>query len=113
MSPAKKASGKAPGKTLRLVLENNGFAQQVFGPHNSHLARIEQRLGVSIVSRGNELDVTGSADAVETARRVVEGLYRRLGKGLGVDRDQGNIGVGLAEDIAEELGVGKGMVSLP
>ena len=73
---------------LQLTLEDNGLAQQVCGPHNSHLARIEQRLGVSIASRGNELTVTGAADALNAARQVIEGLYERLGKGLSVDREE-------------------------
>ena len=39
----------------------------VFGSFDENIKRIEESLGVSIINRGNELKVTGDAEAVDKA----------------------------------------------
>ena len=68
-------------KSAEMVFADNGLALQLFGSHHRHLARIEQKLNVAIDARGNEVTVTGDEDAVDGARRVLEGLYVRLEQG--------------------------------
>ncbi len=70
---------------LHLQFEDNRLLPQLFGQHDQHLARIEQELGVSMVPRGNQLAISGPADAVAVAKQVVTGLYQRLKRGLEVD----------------------------
>lgn len=72
----------------RLDFADNALAQQLYGSHHSHLARIEQALDVTIHARGNRLSFTGDGDSVATAARVMEDLYKRLERGLGVDRGE-------------------------
>ena len=74
--------------SVHLALADNALAQQVFGSHHAHLARIEQRLGVVIDTRGNQVTVTGDAAAVEAARQVMVGLYRRSERGQAVRREE-------------------------
>jgi len=64
-----------------LVFDDNGLAQQLFGSHHKNLARIEQKMDVSINARGNELTVTGEAEAVENTGKVLQGLYGKLERG--------------------------------
>ncbi len=45
------------------------------GQFNAHLRQIEQRLSIDIRSRGNHFQLTGSAQAAEAGRRVLEDLY--------------------------------------
>jgi len=45
------------------------------GQFDAHLRQIEQRLGIDIRSRGSHFHLTGSADAAEAGRRVIEDLY--------------------------------------
>lgn len=70
---------------LHLQFEDNRLLPQLFGQHDKHLARIEQELGVSMVPRGNQLAISGPADAVTIAKQVVTSLYQRLKRGLEVD----------------------------
>nr|WP_298688280.1 PhoH family protein [uncultured Dongia sp.] len=70
---------------LHLQFEDNRLLPQLFGQHDKHLARIEQELGVSMVPRGNQLAISGPADAVTVAKQVVTSLYQRLKRGLEVD----------------------------
>ena len=61
----------------------------LFGQHHLNLARIEQKLPVSIVTRGNEVFIQGeSAGEVRTAATVLEDLYAQLKKGRIVGRDE-------------------------
>ena len=38
---------------VRMRFDDNRLLAQLFGEHDCNLARIEQRLGVSVASRGN------------------------------------------------------------
>ncbi|MFO1152377.1 MAG: PhoH family protein [Rhodospirillales bacterium] len=70
---------------MQRVLADNQVALALFGVHHSHLARIEQALDVAIHTRGNEVTVTGDADAVARAGVVLDGLSLRAGHGHTVD----------------------------
>ena len=71
----------SPEKTLQLEFDDNRLALQLFGSHHGNLARIERHLDVTADARGNHLTVSGAADAVDTARTVLDHLYQRLAKG--------------------------------
>jgi phosphate starvation-inducible PhoH-like protein len=57
----------------------------LFGERNANLKRIELETNARLHSRGNELTLMGSADAIAQARRLVEQLYRmaRSGRPIG------------------------------
>ena len=54
----------------------------LFGEHDQNLARIEQKLGVSLSSRGNRVAIRGDAWSTQIAQRTLEDLYRRLQRGM-------------------------------
>ena len=81
-------AGANGATTEQLEFDDNGLVIQLFGSHNSHLARIEQRLEVAIHTRGNEVSVIGSPEAVEIAVAGLKSLYARLKRGLNVGRDE-------------------------
>ena len=64
-----------------LAFDDNRLASMLFGQYGQNLALIERRLGVVAEQRGNHVTIDGSRDAVEQARRVLEGLYERLKRG--------------------------------
>ena len=68
-----------------MVLDDNRVALMLFGEHNVNLKRIELETNARLHSRGNELTLMGSADAIAQARRLVEQLYRmaRSGRPIG------------------------------
>jgi phosphate starvation-inducible protein PhoH and related proteins len=69
----------------RVVLDDNRVALTLFGERNANLKRIELETNARLHSRGNELTLMGSADAIAQARRLVEQLYRmaRSGRPIG------------------------------
>jgi phosphate starvation-inducible protein PhoH and related proteins len=76
-----------PGISQPLVLQfdDNRLLPILYGEHDRHLARIEQGLGVSLMSRGNQIAVSGAPAAVAQARQVLNQLYQRLKRGFAVD----------------------------
>ena len=76
-----------PGISQPLVLQfdDNRLLPILYGEHDRHLARIEQSLGVSLMSRGNQIAVSGDPAAVAQARQVLNQLYQRLKRGFAVD----------------------------
>ncbi len=75
-------SSKAP---IVIDFDDNRLLAHLFGEHDRHLARIEQRLDVSLVTRGNRIAIKGERHAAEVARAVLVGLYERLTHGLEVE----------------------------
>ena len=70
-----------------LTLRNDQEAQALFGKHDQHLRRIEQALGVSIVSRGEELKVTGEDLAVSKTLRIFDDLLVVVRSGAPLRRE--------------------------
>ena len=77
----------SPGIPQPVVLQfdDNRLLPILYGEHDRHLARIEQSLGVSLMSRGNQIAVSGDPPAVAQARQVLNQLYQRLKRGFAVD----------------------------
>jgi phosphate starvation-inducible protein PhoH and related proteins len=73
---------------VHLQFDDNRLLPMLFGEHDQNLARIEQQLGVSLVSRGNQLAISGPTASVEAARTAINALYARLKRGLEVDRHE-------------------------
>jgi phosphate starvation-inducible protein PhoH and related proteins len=73
------------GESTRIQFDDNDRLPLLFGEFDRHLARIEQQVGVSLSSRGNQVTMSGPADAVAVARAALNALYDRLGRGLSVD----------------------------
>lgn len=74
-------------QTLHLQFDDNALLPQLFGSHNAHLARIEQKLDVILDSRGNAVTISGPVDSISTARDVLNGLYDRLKRGNEIEYD--------------------------
>lgn len=75
------------GQTVqdRIVFDDNRLAPMLYGEQNLHLYKIENALNVRISSRGNELMVTGQAEAVARARQVLNALWTKLRQGNEID----------------------------
>lgn len=67
-----------------LVFEDSGKLIDLFGEHDSHLARIETAFDVSLMPRGNRIDIDGKPGPRKKAGQVLLELYARLGNGLEV-----------------------------
>ena len=74
-------SAEATPTQIMLAFEDNRHASVLFGQYGQNLALIERRLNVVADQRGNHVTLEGSRDAVEQARRVLEGLYEQIKRG--------------------------------
>ncbi len=87
-----------------MAFDDNGLALQLFGTHHSHLARIEQKLDLTIHSRGNEVNIVGESAAVDMATKVIESLYRRLKKGLAVGPEEVDAALRMKAGNSDDIG---------
>jgi len=81
-APRAKSSAKT---TRKKTFQKNGLAIALFGSHHSHLTLVETALNVVIHARGNEVTITGDAEAVARSLSVLNGLYERLERGQDIE----------------------------
>ena len=96
----KPSSGASDMAHIVLTFDNNKHASALYGQFDENLARIEQKLGVDIRSKGNQLSIQGEAAAAEQARRALDYLYDLLQKGseLGQSDVDGAVRMAVAAD---------------
>ena len=75
----------APQAQLVVRFEDNRLAADLFGEYDTHLAMLEDRLGVEAVAHGNVVTLRGPAFACALARDVLEELYGRLAGGQSIE----------------------------
>src|SRR5271166_5637443 len=84
------------GRT-QLEFDDNLLLPLLYGERDQHLDRIERQLGVSVVTRGNRLAISGPASATEAAHLALSQLYDRLKRGQEVDLSAVEAAIRLAE----------------
>ena len=75
---------KAQAEQLTLEFDDNKLLAALTGPHQKHVARIEQRLSVLLTQRGNLIAIAGTADTRARAAQILRALYARLQAGESV-----------------------------
>jgi len=83
MSPS--GAPKPAGNTVQMQFDDNALLPLLFGEHDAHLERIERQLGVSVVSRGNRLAISGPSARADQARAALSRLYDQLKRGGEID----------------------------
>jgi phosphate starvation-inducible PhoH-like protein len=82
----------------QLQFDDNTLLPLLFGQHDENLLRLEQQLGVSLSSFGNQVRVSGPRDSREVAEQALAALYARLKKGLNVGEAEVDAAVRLASE---------------
>ena len=77
-------SGASDMAHIVLTFDNNKLASALYGQFDENLARLEQKLGVDIRSRGNQLTIKGNPSSAEQARRALDNLYGILQQGANI-----------------------------
>jgi len=91
------ATRDAGAPPVLVEFEDNALLPLLFGDYDRHLARIEQRLGISLNTRGNRVAISGPAEAAEIARAALVSLYDRLRRGLAVETGDVDAAIRLAD----------------
>ncbi|WP_077214016.1 PhoH family protein [Bacillus dakarensis] len=71
-------------KTISVQLENPNEALAILGNSDANLKMIEDELNVSVVTRGENIQVSGTEESVELANRIIEQLVHLIRKGIGI-----------------------------
>ncbi len=87
-------------RTVTLQFDGNGLLPLLYGEHDRHLARVEQRTGVKLASRGNRLSVSGPEDRVNVAEGALKALWQRLQRGEPVGTGEVDAALRLADAAA-------------
>jgi phosphate starvation-inducible protein PhoH and related proteins len=87
----------AADRPVLIEFDDNSLLPRLFGEFDRNLARIEQRLGVSLHTRGNRIAVSGPPDAAAVAREALNALYARLRRGLEVDMGEVDAAIRIAD----------------
>jgi phosphate starvation-inducible PhoH-like protein len=83
---------------VQMQFDDNSLLPQLFGERDGNLDRIEKKLGVSVVSRGNRIAISGPSSRTDVARAALSALYERLQRGLEVDAAAVDAAVRLAQN---------------
>ncbi len=78
---APRGTGTKTEKRVVVQFEDNRHLTRLLGEYDSHLALIEDRLGISAQAHGNVVTLTGPEAPCALARKVLEQIYERVAKG--------------------------------
>ena len=81
-----------------IQVEQTELLMAVFGAFDENIKLIERELGVSVVSRGNELKISGEDAEVDVAARTIGALAAMAGRGEAVSTQTVQYVIGLARD---------------
>ncbi|MGJ0557683.1 PhoH family protein [Methylocystis sp.] len=79
--PGRSPKVQAASKRVVVPFEDNRHLTRLLGEYDSHLALIEDRLGIEAHAHGNVVILTGSEAGCEIARGALEELYARVAAG--------------------------------
>lgn len=68
-------------QSLVIDFDDNRLLSSLFGKHDEHLALLEERLGITVSSRGNRVEISGDSLSQDKAKAVLDSLYSRLKSG--------------------------------
>ncbi len=72
--------------TKQLKFSDNTLFSQLVGPSDKNLTQLENRFGVTIAARGNQISISGSdANDISYASNTLQYLYTQLTKGQAID----------------------------
>ncbi|NEU32364.1 PhoH family protein [bacterium LRH843] len=75
-------------KTIQLELDNANESQALIGPNDRHLKRLEEKLGITLVTRGEEIVVKGESEKISLVKSIIETLVLLIRKGISIsERD--------------------------
>jgi phosphate starvation-inducible PhoH-like protein len=83
--------------TVKVLVPGNHLMVDLLGEHDDLLRRVEAAFPVSILVRGNEITVTGDAEAAGRVGRLFEELVVLVEQGHPLDRDGIDRAIGMVE----------------
>jgi len=97
------ARRKLAREQVTLEFPDNKLLASLSGVHQKNFARLEQKLGVRVATRGNLVAVEGPQDARRRAISVLRALYARLEAGESAGTDEVDAEIRFATDGAARI----------
>lgn len=89
---------------IDLQLKNSNEAQALFGPNDSHIKRMEEKLDITLVTRGEKIFVSGDEEKRLIVHDVVDVLLSLIRQGIQISERDVIYAIQLAErDMLDEL----------
>jgi len=76
------------GPHIACEFDDNAVVQDLVGPQNENLLRLEQRLGVNLNLRGNIIGIEGDHEQAIKAQGALMALYKRAAQGQVIDKGE-------------------------
>jgi len=86
--------------TLRITVDESN-AGRLYGTRDENLRYLEERLGVSIAARGQEISIEGPDDGTRIAARLLESFDTLMSAGGDIGREEYRTGVRVLEEDLE------------
>ncbi|PLW76473.1 PhoH family protein [Cohaesibacter celericrescens] len=86
-----------------LSYDDNRLAVDLFGEYDQNLARIEQKLKIEVIARGNRVTIKGPSDLCDQAKMALDSLYRRLQDGEVIAQADVDGAIRMAQAADEQL----------
>ncbi|WP_246031783.1 PhoH family protein [Salibacterium salarium] len=83
---------------ISLDVKDTNEMQDLFGPSDIHLQRIEEKLDVSLITRGESLSVTASEETASLIKNVLDSLIGLLRNGIKLSERDVIYAIQLAEE---------------
>lgn len=86
----------------RIKVEEIDYSKELFGNYDSNIRIIEDKLGVSIVSRQGEIVIIGERNQIEKTEKIIHKLIKMLQSGESLDQQKINYAITLFEEKKED-----------
>lgn len=103
----KKSAAPTPEDSLNLSFDDNVLLASLYGDQDENLTKLERKFGISAISRGNVLVLTGPKEDLQAAKAAIENLYGKLKKGQDLGSSQVDAALRMVGDMATETNEGK------
>lgn len=72
-------------QTIHLAVQDANEVQLLFGPNDRHLKRLEDAFDTSIMTRGEQITVTGTQEAIDHIEKVLQTLLQLIRRGSTIE----------------------------
>jgi len=97
-------SGLTEKLHIQLEIKDQNELQALFGPNDIHLQRLEEKLEVQLVTRGDSISVTGEGSRLQLVQSILQTLLILIRKGASLSERDVIYAIQLAErGMLEEL----------
>jgi phosphate starvation-inducible PhoH-like protein len=90
-------------KAKYISFEDNSLLPSLFGEQDKNLTKIEEKLNVTLTSRGNIVSISGKTADVVRAEKILQSLYHKLEKGADVDMSDVDAALRMVDGHAETV----------